>query len=97
LEQFASDGDAEVGHSLNANEDVEEFQWSKRLPIRNPQGNNLRFVDEIRVGIRRSKRSTRSRIQEHKNCFVNEVWSAYVTCNMILCIFPYSLHVDHVG
>jgi hypothetical protein len=62
LEQFASDGDVEVGHSLNANDDALELQWSKRLPIRNPQGNNLRFIDEIRIGIRRSKRSTRSRI-----------------------------------
>jgi hypothetical protein len=62
LEEFASDGDVEVGHSLNSNEDAEELQWSKRLPICNPQGNNLRFVDEIRIGIRRSKRSTRSRI-----------------------------------
>jgi hypothetical protein len=33
-----------------------------RLPIRNPQANYLRFVDEIRIGIRRSKRSTHSRI-----------------------------------
>jgi hypothetical protein len=62
LEEFSSDGDVEVGHSLNSNEDAEELQWSKRLPICNPQGNNLRFVDEIRIGIRRSKRSTRSRI-----------------------------------
>jgi hypothetical protein len=62
LEEFSSDGDVEVGHSLNSNEDAEELQCSKRLPICNPQGNNLRFVDEIRIGIRRSKRSTRSRI-----------------------------------
>ncbi|TVU44538.1 hypothetical protein EJB05_03983 [Eragrostis curvula] len=62
LEQVAADGDVEMDHSLIANEDAEEAQWYKRLPIHNPQGTNLRFVDDIQIGIRRSKRSSRSRI-----------------------------------
>jgi hypothetical protein len=42
VEQFAGDGDAEVGHSLNAHEDAEELQWSKRLPICNSRENKSR-------------------------------------------------------
>ncbi|TKV90744.1 hypothetical protein SEVIR_9G049000v4 [Setaria viridis] len=62
LEQVASDGDNEVDHSLSASEDTDELQWYKRFPIHNPQGSKLRSVDEIHIGIRRSKRSTRPRI-----------------------------------
>ncbi|XP_062212728.1 DDT domain-containing protein DDR4-like isoform X2 [Phragmites australis] len=62
LEQVVSDGDDEVDHSLSASEDAEELQWCKRLPICNLQGTKLRSVDEIQIGIRRSKRSTRPRI-----------------------------------
>ncbi|GJM96957.1 hypothetical protein PR202_ga13841 [Eleusine coracana subsp. coracana] len=62
LEQVSSDGDVELDHSLSANGGAKELQWYKRLSIHNPQGDNLRFDDEIHMGIRRSKRSTRSRI-----------------------------------
>ncbi|KAJ1293149.1 hypothetical protein BS78_01G046000 [Paspalum vaginatum] len=61
LEQVASDGDDdEVGHSLSANEDTEELQWYKGFPLLTPQGTKL--FDEIQIGIRRRKRSTRPRI-----------------------------------
>ncbi|GJN22982.1 hypothetical protein PR202_gb10594 [Eleusine coracana subsp. coracana] len=62
LEQVSSDGDVELDHSLSANGGAKELQWCKRLSIHNPLGDNLRFDDEILMGIRRSKRSTRSRI-----------------------------------
>lgn len=62
MEQVSSDGDVELGHSLSANGGAEELQCYKRLPVHNSGGNNLRFDDKIHMGIRRSKRSTRSRI-----------------------------------
>nr|CAB3497813.1 unnamed protein product [Digitaria exilis] len=62
LEQVASDGDNEVDHSLSVNEDADELQWYKRFPPHNPQETNLRSVDGIQIAIRRSKRSTRPRI-----------------------------------
>jgi len=62
LEQVASDGGNGVVHSLSASEDADELQWYKRFPLHNPQGTKLRSIDEIQIGIRRSKRSTRPRI-----------------------------------
>ncbi|PAN44477.1 hypothetical protein PAHAL_9G046400 [Panicum hallii] len=62
LEQVASDGGNGVVHSLSASKDADELQWYKRFPLHNPQGTKLRSVDEIQIGIRRSKRSTRPRI-----------------------------------
>jgi hypothetical protein len=62
LEQVASDGHNEVGHSLSASEDTDELQWYKRFPFHNPQGTKLGSADAIHIGIRRSKRSTRPRI-----------------------------------
>lgn len=62
LEQVANDGDDEVDHSLSANEGTEELQWYKRSPLLIPQGTKLKSIDEIQIGIRRSKRSTRPRI-----------------------------------
>lgn len=62
LEQVASDGDNEVHHSLSVNEDADELQWYKRFQTHNPQGANLISVDGIQIAIRRSKRSTRPRI-----------------------------------
>lgn len=60
LEQVASYGDDEVVHSLSASEETEELQWYKRFPLLTPQRTKL--FDEIQIGIRRSKRSTRPRI-----------------------------------
>ncbi|XP_008665613.1 DDT domain-containing protein DDR4 isoform X2 [Zea mays] len=62
LDQVANDGDDEVGTSLNVNEDTKDLQWYKRFPLLTPQGTKLKSIDEIQTGIRRSKRSTRSRI-----------------------------------
>ncbi|CAN6286488.1 unnamed protein product [Urochloa humidicola] len=62
LEQVATDGDNEVDHSLSASEDTDELQWNKRFPLHNPQGTKSRSVSEIQISIRRSKRSTRPRI-----------------------------------
>ncbi|XP_021307031.1 DDT domain-containing protein DDR4 isoform X1 [Sorghum bicolor] len=62
LEQVANDGADEVDHSLSANEGTEELQWYKRSPLLIPQATKLKSIDEIQIGIRRSKRSTRPRI-----------------------------------
>ncbi|CAN6303138.1 unnamed protein product [Urochloa humidicola] len=62
LEQVATDGDNEVDRSLSASEGTDELQWYKRFPLHNPQGTKSRSVGEIQISIRRSKRSTRPRI-----------------------------------
>ncbi|CAL4944929.1 unnamed protein product [Urochloa decumbens] len=62
LEQVATDGDNEVDHSMSASEDTDELQWYKRFPLHNPQGTKSRSASEIQISIRRSKRSTRPRI-----------------------------------
>jgi hypothetical protein len=62
LEQVANDGDDEVDHSLSANEGTVELQWYKRSPLLTSQGTKLKSIDEIQIGIRRSKRTTRPRI-----------------------------------
>ncbi|KAL6636739.1 hypothetical protein ACP70R_024311 [Stipagrostis hirtigluma subsp. patula] len=59
LEQVGSDEDDGVEHPLSASEDAEEFQRHERLTTCSSRRTKF---DEIQIGIRRSKRSTRPRI-----------------------------------
>ncbi|XP_066389626.1 DDT domain-containing protein DDR4-like [Miscanthus floridulus] len=63
LEEDAED-DEEEEYSLSSSEDLEEPQPQrhKKLETRGRRGTKLRSVDEIQTGLRRSKRSSRPRI-----------------------------------
>ncbi|KAF8732005.1 hypothetical protein HU200_015955 [Digitaria exilis] len=56
------DDDEEEEYSLSTSEDIEEPQRHKKLETRGWRGTKLRSVDEIQSGLRRSKRSSRPRI-----------------------------------
>uniref|UniRef100_J3MJ75 DDT domain-containing protein n=2 Tax=Oryza brachyantha TaxID=4533 RepID=J3MJ75_ORYBR len=56
------DDDEEDEYSLSTSEDLEEPQRHKKLQTRGRRGAKLRSVDEIQTGLRRSKRSSRQRI-----------------------------------
>ncbi|KAG2640617.1 DDT domain-containing protein DDR4-like [Panicum virgatum] len=58
----ADDDDEEEEYSLSTSEDIEEPQRHKKLEARGRRGTKLRSVDEIQSGLRRSKRSSRPRI-----------------------------------
>lgn len=63
LEEDAEDDDEEEEYSLSSSEDLEEQpQRHKKLETRGRRGTKLRSVDEIQTGLRRSKRSSRPRI-----------------------------------
>ena len=62
LEEDADDYDEEEEYSLSTSEDIEEPQRHKKLEARGRRGTKLRSVDEIQSGLRRSKRSSRPRI-----------------------------------
>ncbi|PUZ68829.1 hypothetical protein GQ55_2G059500 [Panicum hallii var. hallii] len=63
LEEDADDDDEEEEeYSLSTSEDIEEPQRHKKLEARGRRGTKLRSVDEIQSGLRRSKRSSRPRI-----------------------------------
>uniref|UniRef100_A0A0E0E8D3 DDT domain-containing protein n=4 Tax=Oryza TaxID=4527 RepID=A0A0E0E8D3_9ORYZ len=63
LEEDAEDDDEEEEeYSLSTSEDLEEPQQRKKLQTRGRRGAKLRSVDEIQTGLRRSKRSSRQRI-----------------------------------
>ena len=62
LEEDADDDEEEEEYSLSTNEDIEEPQRHKKLEARGRRGTKLRSVDEIQSGLRRSKRSSRPRI-----------------------------------
>uniref|UniRef100_A0A0D9WWH6 DDT domain-containing protein n=1 Tax=Leersia perrieri TaxID=77586 RepID=A0A0D9WWH6_9ORYZ len=64
LEEDAEDDDdeEEEEYSLSTSEDLEEPQRHKKLQTRGRRGAKLRSVDEIQTGLRRSKRSSRQRI-----------------------------------
>ncbi|KAF8644860.1 hypothetical protein HU200_066304 [Digitaria exilis] len=62
LEEDAEDDDEEEEYSLSTSEDIEEPQRHKKLETRGRRGTKLRSVDEIQSGLRRSKRSSRPRI-----------------------------------
>lgn len=63
LEEDADDDDdEEEEYSLSTSEDLEEPQRHKKLETRGRRGAKLRSVDEIQTGLRRSKRSSRPRI-----------------------------------
>lgn len=63
LEEDADDDDEEEEeYSLSTSEDIEEPQRHKKLETRGRRGTKLRSVDEIQSGLRRSKRSSRPRI-----------------------------------
>uniref|UniRef100_A0A804UCW6 DDT domain-containing protein n=1 Tax=Zea mays TaxID=4577 RepID=A0A804UCW6_MAIZE len=61
LEEDAEDDDEEE-YSLSTSEDLEEPQRHKKLETRGRRGTKLRSVGEIQAGLRRSKRSSRPRI-----------------------------------
>ncbi|TKW30967.1 hypothetical protein SEVIR_2G073900v4 [Setaria viridis] len=62
LEEDAEDDDEEEEeYSLSTSEDIEP-QQHKKLETRGRRGSKLRSVDEIQSGLRRSKRSSRPRI-----------------------------------
>nr|XP_015647417.1 DDT domain-containing protein DDR4 isoform X2 [Oryza sativa Japonica Group] len=56
------DDEEEEEYSLSTSEDLEEPQQRKKLQTRGRRGAKLRSVDEIQTGLRRSKRSSRQRI-----------------------------------
>jgi hypothetical protein len=58
----AEDDEEEEEYSLSTSEDIEEPQRHKKLETRGRRGAKLRSVDEIQTGLRRSKRSSRPRI-----------------------------------
>ncbi|RLM86711.1 hypothetical protein C2845_PM04G05110 [Panicum miliaceum] len=63
LEEDADDDDEEEEeYSLSTSEDIEEPQRHKKLEARGRRGTKLRSVDEMQSGLRRSKRSSRPRI-----------------------------------
>ncbi|KAL6880058.1 hypothetical protein ACP4OV_011623 [Aristida adscensionis] len=63
LEEDAEDDEEEEEYSLSTSEeDIEEPQRHKKLETRGRRGTKLRSVDEIQTGLRRSKRSSRPRI-----------------------------------
>ncbi|KAL6639677.1 hypothetical protein ACP70R_023407 [Stipagrostis hirtigluma subsp. patula] len=62
LEEDAEDDEEEEEYSLSTSEDMEEPQRPKKLETRGRRGTKLRSVDEIQTGLRRSKRSSRPRI-----------------------------------
>ncbi|KAJ1288144.1 hypothetical protein BS78_02G067400 [Paspalum vaginatum] len=63
LEENADDDDdEEEEYSLSTSEDLEEPQRYKKLETRGRRGTKLRSVEEIQTGLRRSKRSSRPRI-----------------------------------
>ncbi|CAL5089078.1 unnamed protein product [Urochloa decumbens] len=62
LEEDAEDDDEEEEYSLSTSEDNEAPQRPKKLETRGRRGTKLRSVDEIQSGLRRSKRSSRPRI-----------------------------------
>ncbi|CAN6197174.1 unnamed protein product [Urochloa humidicola] len=62
LEEDAEDDDEEEEYSLSTSEDTEAPQRHKKLETRGRRGTKLRSVDEIQSGLRRSKRSSRPRI-----------------------------------
>ncbi|KAK3124692.1 hypothetical protein QOZ80_7BG0590750 [Eleusine coracana subsp. coracana] len=62
LEEDADDDEEEEEYSMSSSEDIEEPQRHKKLETRGRRGTKLRSVDEIQTGLRRSKRSSRPRI-----------------------------------
>ncbi|XP_062186744.1 DDT domain-containing protein DDR4-like [Phragmites australis] len=62
LEEDAEDDEEEDEYSLSTSEDIEEPQRHKKLETRGRRGTKLRSVDEIQTSLRRSKRSSRPRI-----------------------------------
>lgn len=64
LEEDVEDDDEEEEEEFSAgtSEDIEEPQRHKKLRSQNVRGAKLRSVDEIQTGLRRSKRSSRPRI-----------------------------------
>ncbi|KAM3385593.1 hypothetical protein ACQJBY_009413 [Aegilops geniculata] len=64
LEEDVEDDDEEEEEEFSAgsSEDIEEPQRHKKLRSQNGRGAKLRSVDEIQTGLRRSKRSSRPRI-----------------------------------
>jgi hypothetical protein len=62
LEEDAEDDEEEEEYSLSTSEDLEEPQRHKKLETRGRRGTKLRSVGEIQTGLRRSKRSSRPRI-----------------------------------
>ncbi|TVU41310.1 hypothetical protein EJB05_14816, partial [Eragrostis curvula] len=62
LEEDAEDDEEEEEYSLSTSEDIEEPQRHKKLETRGRRGTKLRSVGEIQTGLRRSKRSSRPRI-----------------------------------
>ncbi|ONM27549.1 DDT domain-containing protein DDR4 [Zea mays] len=69
LEEDGEDDDEEEEYSLSTSEDLEEPQRHKKLETRGRRGTKLRSVDEIQTGLRRSKRSSRPRINYHQYDF----------------------------
>ncbi|KAE8793203.1 hypothetical protein D1007_32210 [Hordeum vulgare] len=61
-EDVEDDDEEEVGFSAGTSEDIEEPQRHKKLRSQNGRRAKLRSVDEIQTGLRRSKRSSRPRI-----------------------------------
>ncbi|XP_062189419.1 DDT domain-containing protein DDR4-like [Phragmites australis] len=62
LEEDAEDDEEEEEYSLSTSEDIEEPQRHKKLETHGRRVAKLRSVDEIQTGLRRSKRSSRPRI-----------------------------------
>ncbi|KAG0485526.1 hypothetical protein HPP92_009375 [Vanilla planifolia] len=61
-EENAEDEEDEEEDSLSISDDSDQPQRYKKLQSRNRRGAKLKLVDEIQDGLRRSKRSTRQRV-----------------------------------